>query len=231
VGDPFCSITKIIAVEPQLFFAGVVKLNINFAGIKPDVGGGVSECTKFCSFGAVQKILASLPERSVLHLGNSMPVRIADCIGVIGRELEVRSNRGTSGIDGVVSTAVGHALADRDRLHTLIVGDLSFFYDRNALWLNCALPDNLRIVIINNGGGGIFEMIEGPSRDNELLPLFTAPHARTAELTAKEFGLSYRAVSSHAELDAALENFVPGIVEIFTDRKRDAEVLKSALNR
>ena len=84
-----------------------------------------------------------------------MPVRYASLCGLEAvQQIAVRANRGVSGIDGCLSTAVGAALGT-DRLVTLLIGDVAFFYDRNGLWNNY-LPANLRIVLFNNHGGHIF---------------------------------------------------------------------------
>ncbi len=231
VGDPFCSLTKIIAIEAKLFFSEFIKQNLHCRGHNLRSTISVQEELEFCSLSAMARVLLRLPQKSVLHLGNSMPVRLAEYFGVVDQEIDVWSNRGTSGIDGVVSTAVGHALGCNDRLHTLIVGDLSFFYDRNGLWLNHKFPANLRIIILNNGGGGIFNMIDGPSAQGDLTKLFVMPHTRTAKLTAREFGLDYVAVDSFVELDMALMKNRFGIIEIFTDMKIDAKVFKTAIDR
>jgi 2-succinyl-5-enolpyruvyl-6-hydroxy-3-cyclohexene-1-carboxylate synthase len=121
-----------------------------------------------------------------------------------------------------LSTAVGHALADPNRKHTLIIGDLSFFYDRNGLWLNHKFPKNLQIIILNDRGGGIFNMIPGPSNQDGLTNLFTTPHKRTAKITAEEFGLDYQSVSSLEEING----WSSGILEIFTDMKTNTETFK-----
>ncbi len=89
--------------------------------------GSLLEESDFNYFSAVKKVIQGLPKNSVLHLGNSMPVRIANFIGLNDPTIDVWCNRGTSGIDGVLSTAVGHSLAEPNRKHTLIIGDLSFF--------------------------------------------------------------------------------------------------------
>ncbi|MDP6339697.1 MAG: 2-succinyl-5-enolpyruvyl-6-hydroxy-3-cyclohexene-1-carboxylic-acid synthase [Candidatus Marinimicrobia bacterium] len=243
VGDPFQSLTKIIEIEPVEFlkewvnkFAAVSQSALtdrekddsyfnllSKAQIEVDENLiSILRSAKFNYFSAVQKVIAQLLENSVLHLGNSMPVRIANFIGVNEQTVDVWCNRGTSGIDGVVSSAVGHALGEPDKKHTLIVGDLSFFYDRNGLWLNHTFPSNLQIIILNDSGGGIFNMIPGPSNQNGLTDLFTTPHERTAELTAKEFGLAY---TSAASLEA-IHEWEAGILEIFTDMKTNTETFK-----
>jgi len=239
VGDPFQSLTKIVTVEPILFFKKWVERFTTKAqssrrnsDYKNLLKNGEIEVDKnfnsklgeseFNYFSAVQKVIQQLPENSVLHLGNSMPVRIVNFIGVKEPSIDVWCNRGTSGIDGVLSTAIGHAIAEPKRKHTLIIGDLSFFYDRNGLWLNHEFPQNLRIVILNDSGGGIFNMIPGPSSLGELTELFTTPHQRTA-LTAKEFGLDYQIATSMEEIT----EWKSGILEIFTDMKTNTETFKN----
>ena len=236
VGDPFQSLTKIIETPPLYFFKewldkGIGKNNQDdYLTLLSDAQKNVGENfdlklnnTEFNYFSAVRSVLKQLPQNSVLHLGNSMPVRIANFIGINDSTVDIWCNRGTSGIDGVLSTAVGHALADPNRKHTLIIGDLSFFYDRNGLWLNHAFPKNLQIVILNDRGGGIFNMIPGPSNQDGLTNLFTTPHKRTAKITAEEFGLDYQSVSSLEEIDG----WSSGILEIFTDMKINTETFKN----
>ena len=123
---------------------------------------------KYNYFYVTKLILNHLPKDSVLHLGNSMPVRIVNFLGLNNTNSTVWSNRGTSGIDGVLSTAIGHALSAQKKCHTLLIGDISFFYDRNAFWINHELPKNIRIIVLNDYGGGIFKMIPGPSNQKKL---------------------------------------------------------------
>ena len=170
-------------------------------------------------------ISLKIPHYSILHLANSMAVRYANIIGVSGAK-EVFANRGTSGIDGCTSTAVGHALAEPAWPVVLFTGDVAFFYDRNAFWHNYPTP-NLRVVLFNNHGGGIFRIIDGPRQQPELDEFFETRQQLTAENTAKDFHLRYFPVSSFAELDAALPVFFAAetgaaILEIFTDSKTNA---------
>ena len=235
VGDPFQSLTKIIKTPPLQFFTDwldmVIKINDqdDYCNLLKDTQKSVDEDfdltldnAEFNYFNAVRSVLKQLPQNSVLHLGNSMPVRIANFIGIKESTIDIWCNRGTSGIDGVVSTAVGHALAEPNRKHTLIIGDLSFFYDRNGLWLNHEFPTNLQIVILNDNGGGIFNMIPGPSNQDGLTNLFTTPHQRTAKLTAQEFNLTYRKITSLEEIDG----WSSGILEIFTEMQNNMETFK-----
>ncbi|AQG79230.1 2-succinyl-5-enolpyruvyl-6-hydroxy-3-cyclohexene-1-carboxylic-acid synthase [Spirosoma montaniterrae] len=176
----------------------------------------------FTDWSATARVLEALPANSVLHLANSMPVRYANLCGVDARQqISVYANRGVSGIDGCLSTAVGAAL-QTDRLVTLLTGDVAFFYDRNALW-SAPVPPNLRVVLLNNDSGHIFRMIDGPSRQPELETYFETPHGYTAQRTAADASLSYRACDNVDELASLLPDFfLPGdqakLVEIKTDK-------------
>lgn len=185
------------------------------------------ETQSFNEFSAFRHALAALPETTALHLANSMAVRYANILGLPqGRQIEVFANRGTSGIDGCNSTAVGAALAQPERPVVLLTGDVAFFYDRNAFWHNYPTP-NLRVVLFNNHGGGIFRIIDGPRQQPELDEFFETRQLLTAENTAKDFNLRYFPVSSFEELEAALPVFFAAetgatILEVFTDSKTNA---------
>lgn len=181
---------------------------------------------------AAKRILESIPKESYLHLSNSMPVRYADMFGV-AKTIECYSNRGTSGIDGCTSTALGTALIS-DKLNTLITGDLAFLYDRNAFFHNYKLP-NLRIIILNNQGGGIFRLIDGPSNLPELEEYFETRHNRTAEYICAENGLEYIKADGTGSLENALKEFyLPSdqakILEVFTDPETNQRVYKELKN-
>lgn len=174
---------------------------------------------------ATGHLLDHLPEGSDLHLANSMPVRYANLCGIDERPaIRVWANRGVSGIDGCLSTAVGAAL-QTDRIVTLLIGDVAFFYDRNALW-SAPVPPNLRIVLLNNDGGHIFRMIDGPGRQPELETYFETPHGYTAERTAADAGIAYHSADTPDALLALLPDFIaPGpharLLEIKTDKARN----------
>lgn len=167
---------------------------------------------------ATQRVLKVIPSNSNLHLSNSMPVRYADLFGVKDG-IEVFSNRGTSGIDGCTSTALGTALIS-DKINTLITGDLAFLYDRNAFFHNHDAP-NLRVIIMNNQGGGIFRLIPGPSSLPELEDYFETRHNRTAEYICRESNLNYIKAENAEELERALAAFFESsehakVLEVFT---------------
>ncbi|WP_139920524.1 2-succinyl-5-enolpyruvyl-6-hydroxy-3-cyclohexene-1-carboxylic-acid synthase [Hymenobacter sp. DG01] len=182
----------------------------------------------FNEFTAIYQALQQLPDHAALHLANSMAVRYANILGLpTGRNIEVFANRGTSGIDGCNSTAVGAALARPERPVVLLTGDVAFFYDRNAFWHNYPTP-NLRVILLNNHAGGIFRLIDGPRQQPELEEFFETRQMLRAENTARDFNLRYFAVSSFAELESALPVFFApesgaSLLEITTDSQTNAE--------
>ena len=170
-------------------------------------------------------VMPFVPSGTALHLANSMTVRYVNILGV-EHGIEVFSNRGTSGIDGCNSTAVGAALAQPQRPVVLLTGDVAFLYDRNAFWHNYPTP-NLRVVLFNNHGGGIFRLIDGPRDQPELDEFFETTQPLTAENLCRDFKLRYLPVSSFAELTTALPVFFAAeggaaVLEIFTNSKTNA---------
>ena len=127
------------------------------------------------------------------HYANSTAVRLANRYA----RGYVWCNRGVNGIEGTLSTAAGFSLVSDEEV-VCVIGDLSFFYDQNALWQR-ALGDNLRILLLNNGGGGIFERFEGlkgsPARDCVM-----ARHTTSAEGICQSYNVQYRAARSMEEL-------------------------------
>ncbi len=181
-------------------------------------------------FTAFNFVLNQIPEGSDIHLANSMPVRFANFIQQIKPNCEVFCNRGTSGIDGTNGTAVGHVLST-DRPTYLLTGDLSFFYDRNAFFHSYPI-DNLKIVVFNNFGGGIFRLINGPANLPELEQHFETRHQHTAKYTALEYGFDYHGVKDMKALDKAMAALnkdlkSPKLVEVFTDPATNSDVFKA----
>ena len=183
----------------------------------------------FCDLTACKTVARFIPENSVVHLGNSSSVRLMQLFEPT-KGCNYFGNRGTSGIDGSTSTASGFALFS-EKINTLILGELSFFYDSNALW-NANFPKNLRIIVLNNGGGNIFRLIGGPRQSKALNEHFVAQHNLKAEGLAKAFGLKYLKAESQDELASGLNTiFAPGfsdpvILEIITDGEISATVFQ-----
>jgi 2-succinyl-5-enolpyruvyl-6-hydroxy-3-cyclohexene-1-carboxylate synthase len=155
----------------------------------------------------VREIILNLPENCNLHLANSMSVRYANYIGLGTRQkgVKVYANRGTSGIDGCTSTAVGHCL-ENSTPNVLITGDLAFFYDRNAFWHNYSLP-NLRVVLLNNHGGIIFGMIDGPGSLPESEEYFITRQKLNASKLCEEFGFDYLKLDNKRKVKNLLKDF------------------------
>jgi 2-succinyl-5-enolpyruvyl-6-hydroxy-3-cyclohexene-1-carboxylate synthase len=182
--------------------------------------------SKFGEYSALHIISKFIPENSKIHVANSMSVRYLNFLGKWNQE--IYCNRGTSGIDGSNSTAVGCALVSNEFV-TLITGDLAFFYDRNAFWHNYQLS-NLRIILLNNHAGGIFRLIEGPSSQPELEEFFETKQALNGTHLAAEFGFEYNRVNTKSDLEASLENLyskssVPKLLEIESNSEENARIL------
>lgn len=185
--------------------------------------------TSFSDLQIFNSIIQQLPKNSNVHFANSTPVRYSQLFD-LDASLVVDSNRGTSGIDGSISTAVGAALTAKE-ITTIITGDLSFFYDSNALWNQYVSP-NIRIIVINNSGGNIFRFIDGPSELPELETFFETKHSRKAKSLAEEAGLDYFSASNLDETETILSSFFEKskhakLIEIFTPNIESAETLKS----
>ncbi len=235
VADTFQSLTKIIRTTAEVFFQGIKKLDnvdenqVNYLNQWKEedtkfknIVSELFDNQEFSEFEAVKLTLKNVPKNSNLHLANSMSVRYANYIGIKGKAINVYCNRGTSGIDGCTSTALGFAL-DTDEIVTLITGDMAFFYDRNAFWNN-AIPSNLRIIILNNHGGGIFGLIDGPSQQPELEEYFVTDQRLTAENLAKDHvDIDYFKGTGRESLQSHLKEFFnegdkAKILEIATDK-------------
>ncbi|MCJ8167055.1 2-succinyl-5-enolpyruvyl-6-hydroxy-3-cyclohexene-1-carboxylic-acid synthase [Pontibacter sp. E15-1] len=237
VADTFQSLTKIVRCSPRYFFTTVPERQAfsltylhAWQGMERRAENFLEEYVPASGYNElhlVRQILRHLPAHSNLHLANSMAVRYANILALKpAQQVQVYANRGTSGIDGSTSTAVGCALVSTQPT-VLITGDLAFFYDRNALWHNY-LPQNLRIVLLNNHAGGIFRLIDGPRQQPELAPYFETHQALDARNTARDFKMRYTAVTTLAELSEALPAFFSptagaAILEVFTDSALNAK--------
>lgn len=237
--DTYQSLTHDIAVSPEVFFAQIA------ASVKPSESiygeawrmvddrtrerhQNILNDTPWCDLKASEIILQHIPDGSDVHLANSTPARYAQ---LFDRRSGLRwfSNRGTSGIDGCTSTAVGSAFASR-RPTTLITGDTAFLYDSNAFW-NAQLSPLLRVIVIDNRGGNIFRYIEGPDQNPELLKWFEAPHGRDPLALVKSFELPWREAKDADALREGLEwlyieHTKPAILVVRTDAELSPKVLR-----
>jgi 2-succinyl-5-enolpyruvyl-6-hydroxy-3-cyclohexene-1-carboxylate synthase len=181
---------------------------------------------KHSDFKVFEQALESIPSNCQLQISNSSIIRYAQLFSVKD-SINIFCNRGTSGIDGSTSTAIGAAFAKNNQT-VFITGDLSFFYDSNALW-NKNIPKSFRIIIINNSGGGIFKIIPGPKSTNAS-KYFETPHCLTAEHLCKMHDFEYQKAFSTESVNEQLKGFYetsekPKILEIFTPSEENDLIL------
>lgn len=181
----------------------------------------------FSDFKVFSFLFKSVPKHSQLQLANSATIRYAQLFD-LDASLSVYCNRGTSGIDGSTSTAIGAAYTSK-KPTVFITGDLSFFYDSNALWNNYLRKD-FRIIIVNNAGGGIFRILPGARQTEKFTTFFETRHQLTALQLCTMFNLGYTSAHNEEELAAQLHHFYlpserPKVLEIFTPSEVNDKVL------
>ncbi len=183
---------------------------------------------EFSDLKVVDTLLKNLPDNTQLQLANSSIVRYTQLFDN-NPTLKIFCNRGTSGIDGSTSTAIGTAHIIKGQT-VFITGDISFFYDSNALW-NKYIKNDFRIILINNGGGGIFKILPEPSKTN-VLDYFETQHHLTAKHLCVMYQFQYISAANDEELQQQLKTFFnkgknPKLLEIFTPNELNDKVLKS----
>ena len=213
--DTFKNLTSHIDVSPLAFFKQLLpliqasdsKFSEQWKGRDLEVSkihAAYLQTVEWSDLKAFEQILNLIPEGGNLQLSNSSVVRYAQLFKT-SATLTYNSNRGTSGIDGCTSTAAGAALVN-GKVTTLITGDISFFYDSNALW-NKYLQPNFKIILINNGGGGIFRFISGPSGVEELEEYFETVQDYKADKLAETYGLDYFYAENQEGVNKILPDF------------------------
>ncbi|WP_223034240.1 2-succinyl-5-enolpyruvyl-6-hydroxy-3-cyclohexene-1-carboxylate synthase [Hanstruepera marina] len=237
--DTFFKLEKHLEIHPNTFFENLLSETTHYVKsdykplwekVKMRRAEKHVEYVKqipFSDFKVFEAVFKYLPNDSVLQLSNSSTVRYAQLFD-LNPTLEVFCNRGTSGIDGSTSTAVGFAMASKKQT-TLITGDLSFLYDSNALWNNY-IPNDFRIIIINNQGGGIFRILPGNKDSENFDRYFETKHNLTAKHLCKMYNFEYDSASTEKQLKLQLKSFfetsdVPKLLEIFTPRTINDDVL------
>ncbi|HJS00359.1 MAG TPA: 2-succinyl-5-enolpyruvyl-6-hydroxy-3-cyclohexene-1-carboxylic-acid synthase [Flavobacterium sp.] len=237
--DTFGVLTKHFEVSPTAFFERFLPLTTSIKSnyfskmnqlktIRKEKQANFITKVPFSDFMVFDAVIKSLPKDSQLQISNSSAIRYAQLME-IDPSIEVFCNRGTSGIDGSTSTAIGAAVA-HNKPTVFISGDVSFLYDSNALWNNY-IPDNFKIILINNGGGGIFRILPGHQETAVFNTFFETTHHLTAEHLAKMYGFKYLTATNEVTVKKALEelydqNTEPTILEIFTPTLENDAVLK-----
>ncbi len=233
--DLYGSLTTVIEMDPFEFLEKIAPMMENRTPEYPRQWEALSKAIPQAQFdysemSAIGAVIKNLPAPCSLHLANSSVVRYAQLFD-IPANVEILSNRGTNGIEGSLSTALGYATAS-DKLNYLFIGDLSFFYDMNALW-NSNYGANIRILLLNNEGGEIFHALPGLELHENARRFVTATHCATAKAWAEDRGFEYLSARNSEELNAAVTVFTqasvtnrPMLLEVFTDKNLDIEMLK-----
>ena len=182
---------------------------------------------KFSDMLAFHEISKEIPENYQLQLANSSTVRYAQLFD-LKPSLQVFCNRGTSGIDGSTSTAIGASIYSK-KPTIFITGDLSFLYDSNGLWNNYIRPD-FRIIVINNGGGGIFRILPGKEDTSNFERFFETKHSLSVRKYCEIFNIEYLFSDSKKSLKSVTSEFYdtserPKLLEVSTSRILNDKIL------
>lgn len=236
--DTYGCLTKHFEVSPneffESFFSKTIKIESDYQekllkirDLRAQKHIEYIDIIPFTDLKAFDIILPKLASNTHLQISNSSPIRYAQLVS-IDNTIEVFCNRGTSGIDGSTSTAIGAAVASQKQT-VLIAGDIGFLYDSNALWNNY-IPKNFKIILINNGGGGIFRILPGHEETIVFNTFFETSHCLTAEHLAKMYGFEYLTASNEENLKSSLESMLhqnkkPVLLEVFTPTLENDRVL------
>ncbi len=236
--DTFMSLTRQIVSEPIDFFK-VFNQHLSQRDLSYaqkwytreqkllELSTDFRQTCEFSDYSALQCVNDSIPDHYQVHTGNSASVRYMQLYK--RRAFDLYSNRGTSGIDGCTSTALGACVSSQQDT-VIITGDMAFFYDANAFW-NQHVPANFRVIVVNNSGGGIFRIIDGPKNSGILENQFEARHSLSAAGVCELYALNYTKTENLEELKKALVTFFlpsqkPNVLEIFTPPEVNDVVLK-----
>ena len=244
VVDLFCSLTELITapVGPflEIMAQGLETLEQGLAGQasspyalqwRERIDRLPSPTPRYSSLAVVGKLLSHLPEEPcVLHLANSSSVRYAELFRK-PRRLLTLCNRGTSGIEGSLSTALGFARQRAEERHFIVIGDLSFFYDLNALGLP-EVGSNVRVLLLNNQRGSIFQSLPTLEMDPLSRRYITAEHQLRAQGWAESCGWEYLSVHEAGELEETMAYFVgpaerPRLFEAFVSSEDEIAELQT----
>ena len=203
--DIFSSLTQLIPISPTSFFNQFntllnLKNNSEFGKTwfkEHEIAEkNHNEFLETCSWSdlkAHQLIQTHLPLKCNLQMGNSSSVRYIQLFQNKS-DIKYNGNRGVSGIDGTSSTALGAAIVNNNPT-VLVTGDLSFIYDINALW-NQSIPENLKIIVVNNEGGGIFKIIPGPKETPYTKEFFETKHNVNLKDLAKAHKIKFNSTDN-----------------------------------
>lgn len=241
IPDTYQKLTSYIITTPEYFLKNIIiKNNINSNYKKKWLNINLYrekkhnifiKKIKFSDIKVLDFILKKIPKKYNLQLGNSTIIRYQQYL-YKNPLIKSYSNRGTSGIDGSLSTALGFSVVSNFPV-LLIIGDISFFYDSNALWNNY-IPHSFRIILINNGGGNIFKMIS-KNHLNLSEIYFENKHNITAKYLCKTYNIDYYELNNMSDLISYINNFWqksknPKLIEINTKNCNNEDIIKQYFN-
>lgn len=241
--DPSRTTDEFININPAKFCQELIKLDLNESNSEKNIWyeeileidakveqikGNLIYKKRFPFEGRILEEVYSLaPEKSNLFLSNSMPIRDFDYFISGKKNINLYYNRGASGIDGIISSACGVG-QNSDSPTTLVIGDLAFYHDLNSLYLSKRLNNPFVIILINNNGGGIFDMLPIASEKIDFEKYFKTPVDLNFEKTAQAFDLNYSRIKGWKELKSRYNNAIksknPTILEIKTNSKQSLEL-------
>ncbi len=236
--DNFQALTKVLKTDVSSFLQSIYIKEISekrYSKLWQDIEIKTRNFTKvfiekakFSDFKVFDILNKTFPKNANIHFGNSTPVRYANLLKM-NHHSTINANRGVSGIDGQVSTALG-ASNINNKLTICISGDLAMMYDSNAFWNNYLHP-NFKVILINNNGGNIFRIIPGPNKLDELETYFETKNTYKAKHLAKLHNLKYFIVAKEENLLSVLKDFYQenkkaALLEIKTNGKLSAEILR-----
>lgn len=238
--DTFFALTHSIFDQPQRFFKHILPLTNavestyhnwmqNILKDRLNKQNAYFATMPYCDLKAMQILHQTMPKNSLLQISNSSVVRYGQLLP-LDASIDVFCNRGTSGIDGSTSTAIGAAIGSGKQT-IIITGDISFLYDSNALWNNY-IPKDFKIVVLNNQGGAIFRTLPGHQETPVFNTFFETSHQLTAEHLAKMYHLNYYQATDDASLSAVIQEFwsantKASILEIITPTVTNTNVYKA----
>ena len=237
VVDLFCSLTEQIISPVEPFLETMAQSLAGCASSpyarqwRERIDRLSSPTPRYSSLAVVGSLLSHLPEEPcVLHLANSSSVRYAELFRK-PRRLLTLCNRGTSGIEGSLSTALGFARQRAEERHFIVIGDLSFFYDLNALGLP-EVGSKVRVLLLNNQRGSIFQSLPTLEMDRLSQRYITAEHQLRAQGWAENCGWEYLSVQEASELEETMDYFVgpaerPRLLEAFVSSEDEIAELQT----
>ena len=227
-GNEVCWLTAFNTCLETKATSDYQQLGINRKAAIEEVHERYCQHANYSDFSVYQTVSEALLELNIdIHVANSAAIRYMQLFKRSNKHTYF-CNRGTSGIDGSTSTAVGAAMV-ANKPTWFITGDISFLYDSNAFW-NQRLPKNLKVIIVNNQGGGIFRFIDGPNKTEVLEKYLETHHTNNAQHICAQHKVSYQIANNIEEVNFGItwlknqEN--TAVLEVFTPRMENSEILK-----